>query len=59
MCQGLSCMVYLVDGYSYMKVGMERVLELRCLDIGTIRMRFANKDCLSDAYRIVSAYVLE
>ena len=45
--------------YSYMKVGIERVLELRCLDIGTIRMRFANKDCLSDAYRIVSAYVLE
>ena len=45
--------------FSYVKIGMERVLELRCIDIGVIRMRFANKACLSDAYRIVSTFVLD
>ena len=45
--------------FSYVKSGGERVLLLRCIDIGDIKLRFSSKNCLSDAYRIVSTYVLE
>ena len=45
--------------YSYIKDGGKRVLELRCMGIEAIQLRFVNKACLSEAYRIVSAHVLD